>query len=42
MIVVYRFEKVNVDIAKDGSIIVYDPETGKILCEHRLKVYKNE
>ena len=42
MIVVYRFEKVNVDIMKDGSLIVYDPETGKILCEQGLKVYKNE
>lgn len=30
MIVPYRFKNVNVDIMDDGTLIVYEPETGKI------------
>ena len=34
MIVVKRYDKdVQVDLMKDGTIIVYNPKTNKIICK---------
>ena len=44
MIVVIRYKKdVQVDLMMDGTIVVYNPKTNKIICEGILtKLYENE
>ena len=44
MIIVKRYEKdVQVDLMKDGTIVVYNPKTNKIICEGILtELYDNE
>ena len=40
MIVVYRFKNVQADVNKNGELIVYDADTGKILCKaDKCEVY---
>ena len=32
-----RYENVNVDVAFDGEIIIFEPESGKILADYYVK-----
>ena len=36
-IIKHRYENVNVDVAFDGEIIIFEPESGKILADYYVK-----